>query len=68
MKNTILVVSVLLIAAISFSGCMGSSESSDKGTDTTQAVQGGDSIGGEEPMGPPPEGGPDGGAGGPPGG
>lgn len=66
MKNTMLVIGALLVAAISFSGCMGSAESSDQGTQTTQATQGGDPLGGGEPMGPPPKGGPDGGAGGPP--
>jgi|WetSurMetagenome_2_1015567.scaffolds.fasta_scaffold53828_2 hypothetical protein len=67
MKTTILAIGVLLVVAISFSGCMGSSESSDSGSDITQATQGEDPFAGGD-MGPPPDGGPDGGPGGPPGG
>lgn len=63
MRRTIFAIWTLLFAAILFSGCMGSSDSGDQETETTQEGPGGDIMGdpmGGGDMGPPPDGGPGG--------
>ena len=68
MKKELFIIGMLLGSTVLFAGCTGSSNSNgqeDQATQTTQAPAVGDTTGGGEPMGLPPEdgggpGGPDG--------